>query len=63
MPHFVGFGSVKRYVKIVFVGKKSYFSILFGFPLEMCKINKKKAKILVFLFLAIHLTSPLKMLL
>jgi hypothetical protein len=43
-PHFVGFGSLKRYLGIAFVGEKSHFSILFGFPFGVCKTSKEKLK-------------------
>ena len=35
---------------ITFVGKKRYFSILFGFFLEMCKTSKEKLKYKFFIF-------------
>jgi len=44
------------------VGEKRHFSILFGFPLE-CAKQVKKSQNISFLFLAIHLASPLEILL
>ena len=49
-PHLISFDSFKRYVGITFMEKKRYFSILFGFPFEIWKTNKKKIKILIFYF-------------
>jgi len=60
--HFIIFGFLKKYAGIIFVGMKMHFSILFGFFLEHEK-QVKKAKILLFLFLAFHLIADLKMLL
>jgi hypothetical protein len=45
------------------MGEKRHFSILFGFPLGVCKTSKEKPKYWFFLFLAIHLAYSLEMLL
>jgi hypothetical protein len=41
---------LERYVEIAFVGEKMHFSILFDFPLGVCKTSKEKPKYWFFIF-------------